>query len=282
MTHAQHNGFTLIELSIALVIIGLIAGGILIGQDLIHAAQVRQTISQKEKFTAAVNTFQRKYNCLPGDCGVNATELGFSGGDGPFRNEGTEGMGNGVIYTGGGQNNGPEYWFWEELFEAGLIPVKSIPANTQFSVTAGDCTPSCPICNRAANTDGNGVSYPAGGWLVVDLEDIPSLGCASVGLTYPAAVPTYRAFALTHANMVGANTATISSADGFAIDAKIDDGKPFTGSVIAVFYAYYSDTTCSGDPKLTALNRPTSGTNANNSYAGDSNYDFDLLMKAGF
>ena len=44
----QERGFTLIELSIVLVIIGLIVGGVLVGQDLIRAAQVRATISQIE------------------------------------------------------------------------------------------------------------------------------------------------------------------------------------------------------------------------------------------
>jgi prepilin-type N-terminal cleavage/methylation domain-containing protein len=43
-------GFTLIELSIVLVIIGLIVGGVLVGQDLVKAAGVRATISQIEKF----------------------------------------------------------------------------------------------------------------------------------------------------------------------------------------------------------------------------------------
>ena len=42
----RHQGFTLIELSIVLVIIGLIIGGVLVGRDMIHAAQIRATISQ--------------------------------------------------------------------------------------------------------------------------------------------------------------------------------------------------------------------------------------------
>ena len=65
----QHRlGFTLIELSIVLVIIGLVIGGVLVGQQLIHAAQIRQQAAQFESINAAVNTFRTKYNCLPGDC----------------------------------------------------------------------------------------------------------------------------------------------------------------------------------------------------------------------
>src|SRR3982751_930235 len=72
------KGFTLIELSIVLVIIGLIVGGVLVGQDLIRAAEVRATISQIEKYNTAVNTFRGKYNALPGDLNAStATAFGF-------------------------------------------------------------------------------------------------------------------------------------------------------------------------------------------------------------
>src|ERR1700712_2007792 len=63
----KQPGFTLIELSIVLVIIGLVVGGVLVGQDLIKAAGVRATISQIEKSNTAVNTFRSKYDGLPGD-----------------------------------------------------------------------------------------------------------------------------------------------------------------------------------------------------------------------
>jgi len=60
-------GFTLIELSIVLVIIGLIVGGVLVGRDLIAAAQLRSTIGEMNSYTTAINTFRSKYNAFPGD-----------------------------------------------------------------------------------------------------------------------------------------------------------------------------------------------------------------------
>ena len=60
-------GFTLVELSIGLVIIGLVIGGVLVGKDLIRAAEVRSISAQKEATVTAVYTFKNKYNGLPGD-----------------------------------------------------------------------------------------------------------------------------------------------------------------------------------------------------------------------
>ena len=62
------KGFTLIELSIVLVIIGLIIGGVLVGQDLIQAGKIRAQVKQLQDFELAYNTFELKYGCMPGDC----------------------------------------------------------------------------------------------------------------------------------------------------------------------------------------------------------------------
>ncbi len=55
-----------------LVIIGLIIGGVLVGQDLIRAAEVRAQISQIEKYNTGVETFYGKYGAArryDSDCG---------------------------------------------------------------------------------------------------------------------------------------------------------------------------------------------------------------------
>jgi prepilin-type N-terminal cleavage/methylation domain-containing protein len=76
-------GFTLIELSIVLLIIGLIVGGVLIGQDLIRASQIRTIISEVESYNTAVMTFRTKYNGLPGDLGNAQTFWGADPGGCP-------------------------------------------------------------------------------------------------------------------------------------------------------------------------------------------------------
>ncbi|MEK6747208.1 MAG: prepilin-type N-terminal cleavage/methylation domain-containing protein [Pseudomonadota bacterium] len=68
------HGFTLIELSIVLVIIGLVVGGVLVGRDLIKAAEIRAAASQLQQFETSYNAFRLKYNCIIGDC-PNATDF---------------------------------------------------------------------------------------------------------------------------------------------------------------------------------------------------------------
>jgi prepilin-type N-terminal cleavage/methylation domain-containing protein len=60
--------FTLVELSIVLVILGLLVGGVIAGQSLIKAAEFRKQISDLQAIQAAHMTFKDKYFCIPGDC----------------------------------------------------------------------------------------------------------------------------------------------------------------------------------------------------------------------
>ena len=65
-----HNGFTLIELAIVLVIIGLITGGVVAGKTLIESARTRNIILQTDQYNKAIGLFQEKYYSLPGDSTV--------------------------------------------------------------------------------------------------------------------------------------------------------------------------------------------------------------------
>ncbi len=63
----RHTGFTLVELAIVLVIIGLIMGMAFKGRDLIDGAKVKNAQAQYNKFSAAFNIYQEKYGSYPGD-----------------------------------------------------------------------------------------------------------------------------------------------------------------------------------------------------------------------
>jgi prepilin-type N-terminal cleavage/methylation domain-containing protein len=73
------RGFTLIELAIVLVVIGLLLGGILKGQELIESARARNLISQMDSIKAAFFTFQDKYRALPGDYPGDLARANLSG-----------------------------------------------------------------------------------------------------------------------------------------------------------------------------------------------------------
>lgn len=75
----QQRGFTLVELSVILVIIGLIVSGVLVGQALIAAAKVRKQLVQLEEFDAAMTAFQAKFYCVPGDCKADSGALNAAG-----------------------------------------------------------------------------------------------------------------------------------------------------------------------------------------------------------
>jgi prepilin-type N-terminal cleavage/methylation domain-containing protein len=118
------HGFTLLEASIVLLIIGLIAGGVLVGRDLIEAARTRQQLSQIERYNTAANTFRAKYNLLPGDMSASqAASLGFQSRQGTFG----RGDGNGYINSindpiGHAAGLGGETaLFWTDLAAAQLI-----------------------------------------------------------------------------------------------------------------------------------------------------------------
>src|SRR5262245_10294577 len=84
-----NQGFTLIEIAIVLVIIGLLLRGVLKGQELITGARVRNLIGEQDGSNAAFFGFQDRYRALPGDyaqadvnisCGASARAKGNGNG----------------------------------------------------------------------------------------------------------------------------------------------------------------------------------------------------------
>ncbi len=124
------RAFSLAELSIVLVILGLLTGGILAGQSLIRASELRSITSDIESYRTAIIAFNEKYFYLPGDL-PNATDFwgAEDGGDGlgtdctetQSTNEATcNGDGNGQVAGPSGAEY-EELRFWQHLANAGLI-----------------------------------------------------------------------------------------------------------------------------------------------------------------
>lgn len=126
-------GFTLIEIAIVLVIIGLLLGGVLKGQELITGARVRNIIQQQDGVKAAYFGFLDRYRALPGDyANAKATITGITD---------VAGCGNG---TGNGDGNGQvvealheNILAWEHLSKAGFI-------NGSYTCAASAAAASAP------------------------------------------------------------------------------------------------------------------------------------------
>ena len=105
------SGFTLVEIAIVLVIIGLLLGGILKGQELITSARVRNLADMTNGVQAAYFGFIDRYRRVPGDMtnpeALEAIAQGIAGG----------GDGNGRIDVTWAENNAA----WEHLAAAGFI-----------------------------------------------------------------------------------------------------------------------------------------------------------------
>lgn len=71
MKHTRHSqqGFSLIEISIVLVIIGLLLGGVLKGTELIENSKVRKAVAEINGITAAYYGYRDRYGTVPGDDG---------------------------------------------------------------------------------------------------------------------------------------------------------------------------------------------------------------------
>lgn len=215
------KGFSLVELSIVLVILGLLVGGILAGQSLIRAAELRAVSTEYQRYLTAFHAFRDKYFALPGDM-TNATA--FWGKDnaqctahtGTTATPGTcNGDGNGQIAVGAaGAATSEMFRIWQHLALAGLIEgtyTGNAGPDTQFDVVAGTNAPRSKL-NR-------------GSWLVRNY-----FTNFSDGTLLQNFYGNWGQFGNDAA--VDNGDPVLRPEEAWNIDTKLDDGKPGTGSVV--------------------------------------------------
>lgn len=114
----KQTGFTLIELAIVLVIIGLLLGGVLRGQELINSAKVKNLAADFRNIPVYVYGYQDKFKAMPGDDLAATTHLGSAA-----TNAGTNG-GNSAINGVWDSNTASDesILFWQHVRLANLAP----------------------------------------------------------------------------------------------------------------------------------------------------------------
>jgi hypothetical protein len=220
-TRLNNQAFSIVELSIVLVVIGLIVGGVAAGQSLVKAGEIRSVIRDLQRYQTATHTFYDRYTALPGDMS-NATSYwgAQDAGDGlgvdcTAVSSTTTSTCNGSGDNHIGESAGyyyEDFRFWHHLANAQMVE------GTYTGVTGGGGTQNCTVgtnCpkSRIAGT-GFSVQY------------------------YSTAAASFLGAIKGNLLLYGAQTATsftngaaLLAEDAWGMDTKIDDGFPGFGKL---------------------------------------------------
>ena len=179
------QGFTLVEIAIVLVIIGLLLGGILKGQEMITQAKIKNVVNDFNGITVAITSYQDRYRFLPGDdkgATVRWTIQNPASGDGNGVIAGNYNATTaGATPVAGEESN----LFWQHLRIAGFVP----------GVTTGAGTGTQP-------------PNAAGGMIGVQNTVAPGVGLGFTGLTVCSANIPDKVASAVDSQMDDGNSAT--------------------------------------------------------------------------
>lgn len=147
----KQSGFTLIEIAIVLVIIGLLLGGVLKGQELINSAKVKNLATDFKNVPVFIYGYQDKYKALPGDDLKATTHLSATTGITI-----TNGDGNGVIDGNWNAASGESFQFWQQVRLAGFAPGSTDTAS-------GDYLPTNAVGGKIGITNSSATNNPITG-----------------------------------------------------------------------------------------------------------------------
>lgn len=165
MQMKRQSGFTLVEIAIVLVIIGLLLGGILKGQEMIVQARIKNVINDLNGITAAYASYQDRYRAIPGDDAgaqarwtLGAPAAPSTPGDGTV---------DGAYNAPTAATEPESRLFWWHLRQAGFIPGPTTPA------PQASAQPTNAVSGMVGVQSGVGVATMGMAGLIVCTANIP-------------------------------------------------------------------------------------------------------------
>lgn len=236
------KGFTLVELSIVLVIIGLLIGGVLVGQSLIDSAKLNKLQKQISQYDIAVGLFISQFRAYPGDFARAATIWGSVAGncktDVGTGTQTCSGDGNWQINADccGATSQHESLRFWEHLQNAKMLE------STLSGASANNCVgnQSCytPDINSPSTNFGKDTAVSI--FTSMSTNGIAWSGKAETRNTWylgrPQSQDNATYLGRPHGNF-------FKPIDARVYDAKFDDGFPYTGSITTLGNSSYSNCT---------------------------------------
>jgi prepilin-type N-terminal cleavage/methylation domain-containing protein len=231
MKHWGKRGFTLLEMTIVLMIIGVLIGGITIGVSMLATSRLQTVMTDVDNYTTAVSNFKQMYQALPGDFITATTVWGTDNLTCPTGG-GTSGTcngdGNGQLTNGNGASKaGETFQFWQHLKLAGMF---SKPAKNQagsggaYDSTIGTNVPAGPLRGSGFSVYWLGTISSGNANYFWDRASSDT-GDSPYGHVF------YFGKQVSGASTYGP---VLTPDQAASIDAKTDDGSPATGKVRAM------------------------------------------------